>query len=144
MNIPSLLLHTLAQLRRFKFGSQDGNLALDHRHSHTKMTFHLITSLTLVSLFLVTVFCEQTHCATASICTIPLLNYMPSLMGGFRDPQVPLDVEGYPVAPRGLELEQVHVYVRHGQNTISLQIHVSYIFHRRTRTRLQPNAPPTS
>ncbi len=26
----------------------------------------------------------------------------------------PLDVNGYPVAPSGLELEQVHVYVRHG------------------------------
>ncbi|KAK2465059.1 hypothetical protein APHAL10511_002867 [Amanita phalloides] len=30
-------------------------------------------------------------------------------------PQVPLDVEGYPRAPDGLELEQVHVYVRHGE-----------------------------
>lgn len=27
---------------------------------------------------------------------------------------VPLDVEGYPVAPADLELEQVHVYIRHG------------------------------
>lgn len=27
---------------------------------------------------------------------------------------VPLDVEGYPVAPPELELEQVHVYIRHG------------------------------
>ena len=26
----------------------------------------------------------------------------------------PLDVEGYPQAPAGLDLEQVHVYVRHG------------------------------
>lgn len=26
----------------------------------------------------------------------------------------PLDVDAYPVAPPGLELEQVHVYVRHG------------------------------
>ena len=29
-------------------------------------------------------------------------------------PQVPLDPERYPVAPPGLELEQVHIYVRHG------------------------------
>ncbi|KAG8216430.1 phosphoglycerate mutase-like protein [Butyriboletus roseoflavus] len=29
----------------------------------------------------------------------------------------PLDVEGYPQAPSGLELEQVHVYVRHGERT---------------------------
>jgi acid phosphatase len=27
---------------------------------------------------------------------------------------VPLDVESYPVAPAELQLEQVHVYVRHG------------------------------
>jgi hypothetical protein len=31
-----------------------------------------------------------------------------------RLPQVPLDVEQYPVAPSGLQLEQVHVFVRHG------------------------------
>ena len=31
--------------------------------------------------------------------------------------QVGLDVEKYPVAPEGLELEQVHVYVRHGEWT---------------------------
>ncbi|KAJ8517803.1 hypothetical protein ONZ45_g5057 [Pleurotus djamor] len=30
-------------------------------------------------------------------------------------PEEPLDVEGYPVAPEGLELEQVHVYIRHGE-----------------------------
>ncbi|KAL1716674.1 histidine phosphatase superfamily [Schizophyllum commune] len=32
-------------------------------------------------------------------------------------PQVPLDPERYPVAPPGLELEQVHIYVRHGERT---------------------------
>ncbi|OSD08745.1 phosphoglycerate mutase-like protein [Trametes coccinea BRFM310] len=30
---------------------------------------------------------------------------------------VPLDVDGYPVAPPELELEQVHIYVRHGERT---------------------------
>ncbi|KAF9649732.1 phosphoglycerate mutase-like protein [Thelephora ganbajun] len=30
---------------------------------------------------------------------------------------VPLDVENYPVAPDNLALEQVHVYVRHGERT---------------------------
>ncbi|KAI0683768.1 histidine phosphatase superfamily [Cytidiella melzeri] len=30
---------------------------------------------------------------------------------------VPFDVEHYPVAPGGLELEQVHLYVRHGERT---------------------------
>ncbi|KAJ7755374.1 histidine phosphatase superfamily [Mycena maculata] len=35
----------------------------------------------------------------------------------YRPPQAPLDVKGYPVAPRDLQLEQVHVYVRHGERT---------------------------
>ncbi|KAI0371258.1 phosphoglycerate mutase-like protein [Pilatotrama ljubarskyi] len=30
---------------------------------------------------------------------------------------VPLDVEGYPVPPPELELQQVHIYVRHGERT---------------------------
>lgn len=36
----------------------------------------------------------------------------------YRPPQEPLDVDGYPVAPAGLELEQVHVYVRHGASNL--------------------------
>ncbi|KAF8899757.1 histidine phosphatase superfamily [Gymnopilus junonius] len=36
---------------------------------------------------------------------------------GYLYPQVPLDVENYPVGPEGLQLEQVHVYVRHGERT---------------------------
>ncbi|KAH8830007.1 histidine phosphatase superfamily [Flagelloscypha sp. PMI_526] len=35
----------------------------------------------------------------------------------YRPPQVPLDVEHYPVAPANLSLEQVHIYVRHGERT---------------------------
>ncbi|RXW20608.1 hypothetical protein EST38_g5244 [Candolleomyces aberdarensis] len=35
----------------------------------------------------------------------------------YRYPQVPLDVENYPVAPGPLQLEQVHVFVRHGERT---------------------------
>ncbi|KAK7436892.1 hypothetical protein VKT23_018912 [Stygiomarasmius scandens] len=31
--------------------------------------------------------------------------------------QSPLDVESYPVAPKELELQQVHIYVRHGERT---------------------------
>ncbi|KAH6891918.1 histidine phosphatase superfamily [Coprinopsis sp. MPI-PUGE-AT-0042] len=34
-----------------------------------------------------------------------------------RPPQVPLAVETYPVAPEPLKLQQVHVYVRHGERT---------------------------
>ena len=32
----------------------------------------------------------------------------------YRAPRTELDVAGYPVAPEGLSLEQVHVYMRHG------------------------------
>ncbi|CAA7268373.1 unnamed protein product [Cyclocybe aegerita] len=35
----------------------------------------------------------------------------------YHYPQAPLDVNGYPVAPENLQLEQVHVYVRHGERT---------------------------
>ncbi|KAJ6571732.1 histidine phosphatase superfamily [Mycena capillaripes] len=35
----------------------------------------------------------------------------------YRPPQAPLDVKGYPIAPQELKLEQVHVYVRHGERT---------------------------
>ncbi|RPD65713.1 phosphoglycerate mutase-like protein [Lentinus tigrinus ALCF2SS1-7] len=34
-----------------------------------------------------------------------------------RKGHVPLDVDGYPVAPPELELEQVHIYIRHGERT---------------------------
>ena len=37
-----------------------------------------------------------------------------SSQSGMRPGAVPLDVDGYPVAPPELELEQVHLYVRHG------------------------------
>ncbi|KAJ7151139.1 histidine phosphatase superfamily [Mycena filopes] len=35
----------------------------------------------------------------------------------YRPPQAPLDVKAYPPAPPELQLEQVHVYVRHGERT---------------------------
>ena len=35
--------------------------------------------------------------------------------GRARLPQELLDVEGYNVAPQGLTLEQVHIYMRHGE-----------------------------
>ncbi|KZV74189.1 phosphoglycerate mutase-like protein [Peniophora sp. CONT] len=35
----------------------------------------------------------------------------------YRAPKTELDVTGYPVAPEGLGLEQVHVYMRHGERT---------------------------
>ena len=38
----------------------------------------------------------------------------------YRPPQVPVDVEGYSIAPDALKLEQVHVYVRHGEHYTSL------------------------
>ncbi|KAH8115945.1 phosphoglycerate mutase-like protein [Phellopilus nigrolimitatus] len=36
---------------------------------------------------------------------------------GLYPPQAPLDIDAYPVAPSELSLEQVHVYVRHGERT---------------------------
>lgn len=42
---------------------------------------------------------------------------------------VPLDVDGYPVAPPELQLEQVHIYVRHGE---------------RTPVRVRMSAPPAN
>jgi hypothetical protein len=41
-----------------------------------------------------------------------------------RLPQIPLDVEQYPVAPCGLELKQVHVFVRHGASLQLLPLSV--------------------
>ncbi len=38
-----------------------------------------------------------------------------------RKGHVPLDVDGYPVAPPELELEQVHIYVRHGTSLALLR-----------------------
>ncbi|KAF9459750.1 phosphoglycerate mutase-like protein [Collybia nuda] len=35
----------------------------------------------------------------------------------YRPPQVPLDVGLYPETPEGLKLQQVHVFVRHGERT---------------------------
>jgi acid phosphatase len=39
------------------------------------------------------------------------------LVDGSLSVEEPLDVEGYPDTPAGLKLEQVHVYVRHGERT---------------------------
>ena len=35
----------------------------------------------------------------------------------YRPSQPPLDVERYPIAPSELALEQVHIYVRHGEHS---------------------------
>lgn len=40
---------------------------------------------------------------------------------------VPLDVEGYPAAPPGLELQQVHIYVRHGTSCFPSRARRVYI-----------------
>ena len=43
----------------------------------------------------------------------------------------PLDVKGYPQAPSGLDLEQVHIYVRHGVSQVNLLIpftHLALVF----------------
>ena len=43
-----------------------------------------------------------------------VVSSMASKAFGYRYPQVPLEVDGYVVAPHNLQLEQVHIYVRHG------------------------------
>ena len=45
----------------------------------------------------------------------PGANEITRKVQGLPGATVPLDVDGYPVAPSGLQLEQVHVYVRHGK-----------------------------
>ncbi|KIK02827.1 hypothetical protein K443DRAFT_677290, partial [Laccaria amethystina LaAM-08-1] len=50
-------------------------------------------------------------------------------------PQVPFDVAGYPVAPPNLQLEQVHVYVRHGTRQFPItRLRQSLIFVENRRT----------
>lgn len=78
---------------------------------------------------LLLVYFAISHVAIATdheplICEFPGLSTLSSMVqlpqskpkGGdkYRPPGAPLDVEGYPVAPPELELEQVHIYVRHG------------------------------
>jgi hypothetical protein len=46
----------------------------------------------------------------------------------YRYPQVPLDVDGYPIGSEGLKLEQVHVYVRHGACLQAMQIYPTSLF----------------
>ncbi|KAJ6590608.1 histidine phosphatase superfamily [Mycena vulgaris] len=46
-----------------------------------------------------------------------IVTHNEALPYNYRPPQIPLDVAGYPVAPQELQLEQVHVYVRHGERT---------------------------
>ncbi|KAF8157020.1 histidine phosphatase superfamily [Crassisporium funariophilum] len=86
----------------------------------------------LVTLFSCNTICAQNCpelleiCDTPSIIILPGMTNTPSRTGtsqtsskgsGYRYPQLPLEVDGYAVAPENLELEQVHVYVRHGERT---------------------------
>jgi hypothetical protein len=41
----------------------------------------------------------------------------PAVSHQYIPPQVPLEVDNYPLAPEGLQLEQVQVFVRHGERT---------------------------
>ena len=45
-----------------------------------------------------------------------------------RYPQMPLEVDGYPVAPDNLQLEQVHIYVRHGAFLLLVQFSLPISF----------------
>jgi acid phosphatase len=65
----------------------------------------------------------------------------------YRLPQVPVDVDGYPIAPKGLKLEQVHVYVRHGEHCFSLLTFTttsSALLGERTPVGIRLSQPPAS
>jgi hypothetical protein len=85
----------------------------------------LLLFLTLLSC--ITVFSQnlELHSVTVSVNTTPTEmsspkdgQVVPSMASkaalGYRYPQMPLEVDGYAVAPHNLQLEQVHIYVRHG------------------------------
>ena len=82
----------------------------------------LLLFLTLLSC--ITVFSQniELHSVTVSVSTTPTEmsppkdgQVVPSMAApGYRYPQMPLEVDGYAVAPHNLQLEQVHIYVRHG------------------------------
>lgn len=54
---------------------------------------------------------------TSELHKFPPSNHFVTMASGFYNASKgsPLDVQNYPVAPLGLELEQVHVFVRHGE-----------------------------
>lgn len=61
----------------------------------------------------------------------------------------PLDAEGYPVAPEGLHLQQVHVYARHGAFESVQLSHLRLVAYRlhsgeRTPVRVRMSDPPAS
>lgn len=62
---------------------------------------------------------------------------------------IPFDVDGYPVPPPELELEQVHLYVRHGEPFILLVLCSSplsplLLTGERTPVRVRMSEPPAS
>jgi acid phosphatase len=63
---------------------------------------------------------------------------------------VPFDVEDYPVAPSGLTLEQVHLFIRHGTRSYIFNIYffvsmnVLFVAGERTPVRVRMSEPPAS
>ena len=97
------------------------------KHWHSLHRSLLLLFLTLLSC--ITVFSKhlELHSVTISVNTTPTEMSPPkdgqvvpseSMASkaalGYRYPQMPLEVDGYAVAPHNLQLEQVHIYVRHG------------------------------
>lgn len=80
----------------------------------------LLSFLALLSC--ITVFSQilELHSVNTTPTTMPLGGMSPPKDGqvvpstASKAPQMPLEVDGYPVAPPNLQLEQVHIYVRHG------------------------------
>lgn len=97
-----------------------------NRHSGLLKPFlSLTTSIALALLIISAPAAYSAATPDARRTTIPAYDTNSSMIFGTLRPsspakvqgpsQVTLDTEGYPVAPRGLALEQVHVYVRHGE-----------------------------
>lgn len=71
------------------------------------------TAGTWILLLTVTSFCEQSQAANEHL-HIMASPPETTLTKDTALGHVPLDAHNYPVAPEGLSLEQVHLFVRHG------------------------------
>ena len=60
-----------------------------------------------------------------------------------RPGALPLDVDGYPVAPPELELEQVHLYIRHGASSSPISWRVVVLIQMSTNFRSGPSGERT-
>jgi hypothetical protein len=97
----------------------------------------LLPVLTLLSCNTVPQTIGQLHSVDTSPKEMPLSGLSPPKDGqdipsmasnalGHRYQQIPLGVDEYAVAPHNLQLEQVHIYVRHGAFLFTIKSHRTY------------------